>query len=46
MLVIFVIPNENKFGIACLLDYHNNGSVHKAGHNTPFIHRIKVRYFN
>lgn len=34
MLIIFVITEENKLGIACFLDYHNDGSVYKAGQNT------------
>lgn len=34
MLIIFVIPKENKLGIACFLHYRNDRSVHKAGQNT------------
>lgn len=50
MLIIFVIPKENKFGIACFFHYHNDGSVSKQGRIPNVlvmpVRRIKVHYFN
>lgn len=34
MLIIFVTLKENELGIACFLDYHNDGCVYKTGQNT------------
>lgn len=33
-MLILVIAEENKLGIACFLDYHNDGSVYEEGQNT------------